>query len=200
MASSKRCRCDPSLYTRPNSPTDVPLQPHAWQPFGNGMRACIGRPFSWQEAQLALISILQRFDLVMRDPTYELQLKQSITIKPHNFFIHAIPRADRPRLLAIPSAPAPQLSVAAPGAEKAQPIATEGMKPLYVLYGSNTGTSESFAQRIVSAAPAHGTPSRATSLRNEMLTIYVTARSQASARRSRRSTWRRSTFRPTAPC
>lgn len=25
---------------------------HAWKPFGNGMRGCIGRAFAWQEAQL----------------------------------------------------------------------------------------------------------------------------------------------------
>ena len=29
------------------------------------------------------------------------------------------------------------------------------MQPLYVLYGSNTGTSESFTQRIASDAPAY---------------------------------------------
>ncbi len=29
------------------------LPPNAWKPFGNGQRACIGRPFAMQEAQLA---------------------------------------------------------------------------------------------------------------------------------------------------
>ena len=50
-----------------------------------------------------LVTIFQRFDLVMHDPTYELELKQTLTIKPHNFFVHALPRKDRSRLLAIPS-------------------------------------------------------------------------------------------------
>ncbi|KAH9937812.1 fatty acid hydroxylase [Epithele typhae] len=131
------------------------LPPNAWQPFGFGLRGCIGRPFAWQEAQLALISIFQRFDLVMRDPTYELEIKQTLTIKPHNFYVRAIPRTDRPRMLLNPSS-AP---IAAPG-EPAQ-IASDvspanGLKPMYVFYGSNTGNSESFAQRIVSAAPTHG--------------------------------------------
>ena len=61
-----------------------------------------GRPFAWQEAQIALVTILQRFDLVMDDPSYELQLKQTLTIKPHNFLIHAIPRKNKPRLLSVP--------------------------------------------------------------------------------------------------
>lgn len=28
------------------------LPPNAWKPFGNGVRACIGRPFAWQEIQI----------------------------------------------------------------------------------------------------------------------------------------------------
>jgi cytochrome P450/NADPH-cytochrome P450 reductase len=31
----------------------------AWKPFGTGVRACIGRAFAWQEAQMALALILQ---------------------------------------------------------------------------------------------------------------------------------------------
>ena len=147
------------------------LPPNAWQPFGFGLRGCIGRPFAWQEAQMALICIFQRFDLVMRDPTYELELKQTLTIKPHNFYIHAIPRKDRPRLLTIAgSAPT---SSAKGEVTAGTAVATEGMKPLYVLYGSNTGTSESFAQRIVSAAPTHGEPQSPSCSLNESLNISV---------------------------
>ncbi|WP_277344138.1 cytochrome P450 [Paraglaciecola sp. 20A4] len=38
------------------------LPPNAWKPFGNCARACIGRPFAMQEAQLVLSMLLQRFD------------------------------------------------------------------------------------------------------------------------------------------
>ncbi|CDO70377.1 hypothetical protein BN946_scf184999.g17 [Trametes cinnabarina] len=68
------------------------LPPNAWQPFGYGMRACIGRPFAWQEAHIALATAMQKFDIVMHDPSYNLELKQSLTIKPKGFYIHAIPR------------------------------------------------------------------------------------------------------------
>ncbi|KAJ2999753.1 hypothetical protein NUW54_g6889 [Trametes sanguinea] len=137
------------------------LPPNAWQPFGYGMRGCIGRPFAWQEAQLALISIIQRFDLVMHDPTYELQLKQTLTIKPHNFYIHALPRKNRPRLFAAPPTSA-SLHGQVGGTsvhDQASAVVTADtakLQPLYVLYGSNTGNSESFAQRIASDAPTHG--------------------------------------------
>ena len=118
------------------------------------MRACIGRPFAWQEAQLAMVTILQHFDLVMDDPNYELEIKQTITIKPNNFHIHAIPRKNRPSLAPTPSGPKADTIGAA-----ADPVvagANSHLHPLYVLYGSNTGSSESFAQRLVSGAPAHG--------------------------------------------
>ncbi|KAI0770686.1 fatty acid hydroxylase [Fomes fomentarius] len=144
------------------------LPPNAWQPFGFGMRACtasipIGRPFAWQEAQLVLVTVIQNFDLYMHDPTYELALKHTLTIKPNNFFMHAIPRKSRPRLLAIPSSSLLSTDASAATALHSRETTTTSTtgddpsrKALYVLYGSNTGTSESFAQRLASAAPAHG--------------------------------------------
>ncbi|KAI0365331.1 fatty acid hydroxylase [Pilatotrama ljubarskyi] len=134
------------------------LPPNAWQPFGFGMRGCIGRPFAWQEAQLALVTILQRFDLVLHDPAYELELKQTLTIKPHNLYIHALPRKNSSHMLAFSSANLHK--EAATSAQKAPDatVTTDAAKlqSLYILYGSNTGNSESFAQRIASDAPAHG--------------------------------------------
>ncbi|KAI0329045.1 bifunctional P-450/NADPH-P450 reductase [Cubamyces sp. BRFM 1775] len=135
------------------------LPQNAWQPFGFGMRGCIGRPFAWQEAQLVLVTILQHFDLVMHDSTYELELKQTLTIKPHNFFIHAIPRKNKPSLQSVLSlSQDKEKAVATQAASNASAPAsdTAKLKPMYVLYGSNTGCSESFAQRIASEAPALG--------------------------------------------
>ncbi|THU90609.1 cytochrome P450 [Dendrothele bispora CBS 962.96] len=68
------------------------LPPNAWQPFGYGMRSCIGRSFAWQEMCLVLASIVQHFDLSLADPSYVLEMTQAITIKPKNFYIHAKPR------------------------------------------------------------------------------------------------------------
>ena len=107
---------------------------------------------------MTMVSIFQRFDLIMDDPSYELELKQALTIKLNNFYIHAIPRKNKPRLLAIPSS---VLSPAGPAAAQG-PTSTvvadaSKLQPMYILYGSNTGNSESFAQRLASDAPAHGT-------------------------------------------
>lgn len=119
-----------------------------------------GRPFAWQEAQIALALIIQRFDFVLDDPSYELELKQSLTIKPAHFYVHAIPRSGKPQLLATPSTTnflghsQENKHDAAAGLPSAP--GTEAKQPLYVLYGSNTGTSESFAQRIANVAASYG--------------------------------------------
>ena len=117
-----------------------------------------GRPFAWQEAQITLVSIIQHFDLVMDDPTYTLQLKQTLTIKPKDFYIHAIPRKDKPRIIAAPSTVISQaMGIPSSGASVLAGRNSERPgQPLYVLYGSNTGSSEAFAQRIASDAASHG--------------------------------------------
>ncbi|KAF7351739.1 Fatty acid hydroxylase [Mycena sanguinolenta] len=106
------------------------LPPNAWQPFGFGARGCIGRAFAWQEVSLVMASVIQKFDLSLVDPSYTLQIKQTLTVKPKGLYIHAAPRAG--------------------GGGAATGV------PFYVLYGSNTGTSEAFAQRIANEAPSYG--------------------------------------------
>ncbi|CCM04888.1 uncharacterized protein FIBRA_07084 [Fibroporia radiculosa] len=135
------------------------LPPHAWQPFGFGMRACIGRALAWQEMLILIPLILQRFDIAMENPSYELEIKQTLTIKPKEFHIRAAPRKGRAVPLAIPSS---SLLQARRGDEKKPSKTTVPVQdtvsntPVYVMYGSNTGTSETFAQRIASDAASYG--------------------------------------------
>lgn len=127
------------------------LPPDAWKPFGNGQRSCIGRPFALQEATLLLAMILQRFDLAMADRHYRLEIKETLTMKPHGFFI----KAKRLSKDIVESTPSP-LSAA-----RSQPAALEGREisngiPIWVLFGSNAGSAEAFAQRIATDAKAQG--------------------------------------------
>ena len=110
-----------------------------------------GRPFAWQEILLAVASIVQKFDLSLVDPSYTLELKQALTIKPKGFKIRAALRATSHPLSTPPSSPLKAIR-----ATNNQAQTADGTMPLYVLYGSNTGTSEAFAQRIASDAPAYG--------------------------------------------
>ncbi|SFI46140.1 bifunctional cytochrome P450/NADPH--P450 reductase [Methylobacterium brachiatum] len=127
------------------------LPPNAWKPFGNGMRACIGRGFALQEAHLVLALILRRFDLTEADPGYTLEIAETLTLKPHGFRIHARRRgAARPRS-AVPTAPQRPMTAGRTGAP-----AREATTPLLVLYGSNTGSCQAFAERIAGEAAGQG--------------------------------------------
>jgi len=128
------------------------LPPNAWKPFGNGQRACIGRPFALQEATLLLAMILQRFDLSLADPDYKLEIKETLTLKPHGLEIYA-KRRDNVIVGAGQSAGA---AVSSPQAiTESGPKASNGI-PIHVLFGSNAGSAEAFAQRIATDARAQG--------------------------------------------
>ncbi|RPD61291.1 bifunctional P-450:NADPH-P450 reductase [Lentinus tigrinus ALCF2SS1-6] len=165
---ASKCQTDPKIWgedAREFKPERVygenfeKLPQNAWQPFGYGMRACIGRPFAWQEAHIALACILQKLDMTMHDPGYSLELKQTLTVKPKEFYVHAIPRNRSTSPIAV--APTSTLiglpKVSKPAEEQTEPeTKAEPKHKLYVAYGSNTGTSQTFAQRIASDAPSHG--------------------------------------------
>lgn len=108
---------------------------------------------------MAIATIFQRFDLALDDPGYTLRLKQTVTIKPVGFYIRAYPRKRSLRLYTTPSRAKLQDhsngTTSAPALSSA-PLDLAGKTPVYILYGSNSGTCESFAQRIASDAPGHG--------------------------------------------
>lgn len=123
------------------------MHPHAYKPFGNGERACIGRQFALTEAKLALALILQRF--AISDPRgHQLAIKQTLTIKPDGFTLRVRPRQEHERL----SAPAPVDE--APHAANTE-LAAAGVA-LRVAYGSNLGTSEDLAQQLADRARRSG--------------------------------------------
>ncbi|KAF2761981.1 cytochrome P450 [Pseudovirgaria hyperparasitica] len=131
--------------------------PNNWKPFGNGMRACIGRPFAWQEALLCVAMLLQTFNFTAADPSYTLAYKQTLTIKPKGFYMHAHLRhgataTDLERALQT-SSKVPQESIVSRGAETPP---KGNLKKLSIFYGSNTGTCEALAQRLATDAPRHG--------------------------------------------
>ncbi|KAK1975552.1 LOW QUALITY PROTEIN: cytochrome P450 [Colletotrichum cereale] len=133
---------------------DIP-PPHAWKPFGNGMRGCIGRAFAWQEAQLVITTILRNFDVSKDDESYKLKIKHLLTIKPADFKIRVRLRdAKRPtdflKSLRAPSAVAPT-----PPRPPAS-LGSSGPSPMTVLFGSNAGTCEALAHRIAMEAGARG--------------------------------------------
>ncbi|KAI0381230.1 bifunctional P-450:NADPH-P450 reductase [Hypomontagnella monticulosa] len=135
------------------------LPKNAWKPFGNGLRACIGRPFAWQEAVLVMAMIFQNFNFVFADADYELHHKQTLTLKPHNLFMRAILRDGLN-----PVSLEHRLAGSEPTSEKQKTSIPNGVdhthdahdQQLTILYGSNSGTCESLAQRLAFDARSHG--------------------------------------------
>jgi len=129
----------------------------AWKPFGNGARGCIGRPFAWQEAILALALVLQNFNLRMADPSYQLKIKQTLTIKPDNFHIKVSlrpgidPIAIEKRMYGDSGASKDDRHKASAAA-----VVSGNLKPMTVLYGSNSGTCEGLAQKLASIGSSQG--------------------------------------------
>jgi cytochrome P450/NADPH-cytochrome P450 reductase len=130
----------------------------AWKPFGNGMRGCIGRPFAWQEAILVTALLLQNFNLQLDDPNYQLQIKQTLTIKPKDFYMRATLRdgVDATYLEKALAGDAGVTKTKQQAAKKEVGAVKKSKKLMSIFYGSNTGTCEALAQRLSTNAAAHG--------------------------------------------
>lgn len=103
-----------------------------------------------------LAMMLRRFDLELADPEYQLDIMETLTIKPHGLHIHAkrrstVVNANLPT--AAPSAQAKGKTDATPAASATE--VPEGT-PMQLAYGSNAGSAEGFARQIGSDAPKHG--------------------------------------------
>lgn len=128
----------------PDAETKLPR--HAYKPFGNGQRACIGRQFALTEAKLALAVILQRF--AISDPhDYRFRIKETLTLKPEDFYIRAKRRKPHERLrIDTPAAPVVE-------AKSPESVAIEGAgTPFTVLYGTSLGTSRDVAEHLAEQA------------------------------------------------
>jgi len=125
---------------------------HAYKPFGNGKRACIGRQFAMQEATMMIGMILQRFQL-FDHTNYKLKIKESLSIKPDGFTMKVKLRPDVIR----GGSKGPAQAVDGPDAGLAATAQrpSHGTKAL-ILYGSNLGTTEEFARNMARSADLNG--------------------------------------------
>lgn len=156
---------DPKVYGddadkfHPERMLDEPfnkLPKNAWKPFGNGSRGCIGRGFAWQEAMLATAMLLQYFDFRLDDPNYKLAIKETLTIKPKDLFMHATLRKGidplhLERMMTSDSEKPTQVPDVSKKAEN-----KESERPMSIYFGGNMGTCESLAQTVAQSSATHG--------------------------------------------
>lgn len=132
------------------------LPPHSWKPFGNGVRSCIGRGFAWQEATMAVALILQRFQVEMADPSYEMNIRQTLTIKPVGWNIKVRLRPGRGLYSGLLTTEPSAVNGTPAKAADQKPHTATGLAPLSIFYGSNQGTCKSFAETLQNSASSHG--------------------------------------------
>lgn len=121
---------------------------HAYKPFGNGQRACIGMQFALHEATMVLAMVLHNLEMIDHT-SYELDLKESLTIKPKDFKIKVRPR--KQQFFMAPPKEEPKKSTAS----AASKVASHGT-PLLILYGSNLGTAKQMANEFAEDGQAKG--------------------------------------------
>lgn len=129
-------------------PSSIPY--HAYKPFGNGQRACIGQQFSLHEATLVLGMVLQHFDLIDHSD-YQLDVKETLTLKPEDFKMRVSPR--KPDMSFTTAA-----SVEAKSEEREADASIKPSHgtPLYILFGSNMGTAEGIARDLAETGRQQG--------------------------------------------
>ena len=142
---------------RPERFEDMTQIPHhAYKPFGNGQRACIGQQFALHEAVLVLGMVLQHFELI--DHTdYQLEVKETLTFKPDGLTMKVKPRRK------VQMFQAPIAEEAEQAREEQQAIDSHGT-PLLVLYGSNLGTAQGVARELSETARFKGFDSKVATL------------------------------------
>ncbi|WPS85749.1 cytochrome P450 [Brevibacillus halotolerans] len=131
---------------------------HAYKPFGNGQRACIGMQFALHEATLVLGMILQNFELI--DHTnYQLSIQQTLTIKPEEFYIRVKQRKKQKLDQSSQEPEVGAVNIRGTDSRWKQiktSIARVNHASLLILYGSNLGTAERTARELSTNAGSLG--------------------------------------------
>ncbi|KAK8075467.1 hypothetical protein PG997_010130 [Apiospora hydei] len=138
------------------------MPPNAWKPFGDGLRACIGRGFAEQEMLICMAMVLQKFDMELVNPDYELELTGQMGVKPIDLKVRVTRRPGRDLTTGIPGgvrAGQSTSTAAQPQSTQGQvsgAIANTNLKKVAVLFGGNQGTCESLVQSFAANAPNFG--------------------------------------------
>lgn len=146
---------DPHVWDRPEEfdidrwlpEAEAARHPHAYKPFGNGARACIGRQFAMVEAKIAMAMMLRAF--AVSDPHhYRLRIKETLSIKPDDFHMRIRLRSPHERLSA---------GAVSEAIDEAPVAAVSGTGQRFaVIYGSSLGTARDIAEEIAERAAVDG--------------------------------------------
>lgn len=137
------------------------IVPGAWKPFGSGMRACIGQAFATQEMIINVVLILQRFQVEMANPSYNLgtnishplkpntnswtELKSTLTLKPLDFNMRVKRRPNKTLMVGLQMSSQQNGENLEKDSHQAQ---RTNIKHMTIIYGSNAGTCKAYADDL----------------------------------------------------
>ncbi|OLS36834.1 cytochrome P450 [Bacillus sp. MRMR6] len=127
---------------------------HAFKPFGNGQRACIGQQFALHEATLVLGMILKHFNLIDH-ANYQLKVKETLTLKPDGLTMKVSPRHEFDSFVLMHNETSASVNLDVSHLEQFSNSKAH-QTPLLVLYGSNLGTAEGMARILAETARFKG--------------------------------------------
>lgn len=142
---------------------------HAYKPFGNGQRACIGMQFALHEATLVMGMLLQHFELIDYQ-NYQLDVKQTLTLKPGDFKIRILPRKQtisHPTVLASTEDKLKNDEIKQHVQKTPSIIGADNLS-LLVLYGSDTGVAEGIARELADTASLEGVQTEVVALNDRI--------------------------------
>ena len=102
--------------------------------------------------------ILQRFNVTKAEPSYKLELKSTLTIKPDGWRIKVRRRKGKDLMVGLQGSPSAKKTAESHPEPAKQPAARSSgdKQPLTIAWGSNAGTCKAFAEDLQSSAADFG--------------------------------------------
>ena len=110
-----------------------------------------------QEAILTIALLFQKFDSSLVDTNYEITIKEDLTLKPRDLFIHAKMRPHvSPLMLASSLYHHPTIDPESQSTGISSLFSKVGSEPMVVYFGSSTGTCRGLAEQFAISAARKG--------------------------------------------
>lgn len=136
---------------------------------------------------MVMAMLFQNFNFIAHDPDYKLKIKQTLTVKPKDFYIRAVLRdgmtATTLEHRLAGTNPPPKATTSTNDTKAANASEGNNKISINIYYGSNTGTCEALSQRLASSAAEHGfkagvidvMDAAVQSLEKDVPSIFITA-------------------------
>ncbi|ORX91007.1 cytochrome P450 [Basidiobolus meristosporus CBS 931.73] len=147
---------DPEVFNpdRFSSVEESKRSRYSWLPFSTGPRACIGMQFALQEAKIILAMLLKKFEFTLPDDRpVHYDIGSGNIIKPKDLYFRIHPRTSFPQPTTQPPSETATPFTELTSALTLPSIPSDMKLPKFtVLFGSNMGMSEEYANKVASNA------------------------------------------------